>query len=86
MDTIGSSSYQKPKNITYTLNRYVRDMLDFVEDGRKKGFILHKSDIQNKQLQLGIPLKTNNAQMQAIYKSMEYAKIHGVEIVITKIK
>jgi len=61
-------------------------MLDFVEDGDRKFFNLDNSKILKRELQLGIPLKTNNAQMQAIYKSMEYAKIHGVEIVITKIK
>ena len=33
MDTIGGGSYHDPKNITYTLNRYVKDMLDFVEEG-----------------------------------------------------
>ena len=86
MDTIGGGSYHDPKNITYTLNGYVNDMLDFDVDGRNKDFILHNSHILKRELQLGIPLKTDNAQLQAIYKSMENASIQGVEIVITKIK
>ncbi|WP_338142101.1 hypothetical protein [Haemophilus haemolyticus] len=34
MDTVGSKTYQNPSKITYTLNKYVDDMVNFRNDGK----------------------------------------------------
>ncbi|CAH0446416.1 Deoxyribonuclease CdiA [Ralstonia pseudosolanacearum] len=87
MDTLGSVSYQKPANITRTLNKYVDDMVNFSSDGSKQSdFILRNTDISAKQMQLGVPYGTTSEQMAAIAQSIQYAESKGIKIIVTKVK
>ncbi|WP_118790504.1 hemagglutinin repeat-containing protein [Haemophilus haemolyticus] len=84
MDTVGSKTYQNPSKITYTLNKYVDDMVNFKQD--KKGlFILRSSNIKSRELYLAIPAKTSKEQMKAIDKSIEYARSKGTNIIVNKV-
>ena len=84
MDTVGSKIYQNPSKITYTLNKYVDDMVNFKQD--KKGlFILRSSNIKSRELYLAIPAKTSKEQMKAIDKSIEYARSKGTNIIVNKV-
>ena len=84
MDTVGSKTYQNPSKITYTLNKYVDDMVNFRNDG-KDGVIINNSDIKSKELYLAIPAKTSKEQMKAIDKSIEYARSKGTNIIVNKV-
>jgi len=84
MDTVGSKTYQNPSKITYTLNKYVDDMVNFRNDG-KNGVIINNSDIKSKELYLAIPAKTSKEQMKAIDKSIEYARSKGTNIIVNKV-
>ena len=84
MDTVGSKTYQNPSKITYTLNKYVDDMVNFRNDG-KDGVIINNSDIKSKELYLAIPAKTSKEQMKAIDKSIEYARSKGNNIIVNKV-
>lgn len=86
MDTVGSTTYQKPANITRTINGYVDDMVAFEKDGKPELFRLNNADISTKQMQLGIPYNTTAEQMAAIAQSIQYAASQGVQIVVTKIR
>ncbi|MGA4213175.1 hemagglutinin repeat-containing protein [Ralstonia nicotianae] len=86
MDTLGSVSYQKPANITRTLNKYVDDIVGFTEDGRPGGVMLYNSEITAKQMQLAIPYGTTSEQMTAIAQSIQYAESQGVKIIVTKVR
>lgn len=70
MDTVDSKTYQNPSKITYTLNKYVDDMVNFKHD-RKGEFIVYAKDIKARELYLAIPAKTSKEQMKAIEKSIE---------------
>ena len=84
MDTVGSKTYQNPSKITYTLNKYVDDMVNFKQD--KKGlFILRSSQIKSRELHLAIPARTSKEQMKAIDKSIEYARSKGTNIIVNKV-
>ena len=84
MDTVGSKTYQNPSKITYTLNKYVDDMVNFKQD--KKGlFILRSSNIKSRELYLAIPARTSKEQMKAIDKSIEYARSKGTNIIVNKV-
>ncbi|HHT7873183.1 two-partner secretion domain-containing protein [Pasteurella multocida] len=84
MDTIGSKTYQKPSKITYTLNKYVDEMVNFKEDG--KGItIISSSEIKSRELYLAIPAKTTKEQMNAINKSIDYARSKGTNIIVNKV-
>nr|WP_256821895.1 VENN motif pre-toxin domain-containing protein [Rodentibacter trehalosifermentans] len=84
MDTVGSKTYQKPSKITYTLNKYVDEMVNFTEDGREPLVIL-SSDIKSRELYLAIPAKTTKEQMKAINKSIDYARSKGTNIIVNKV-
>ncbi|MGA4104252.1 hypothetical protein ACI2S5_25330 [Ralstonia nicotianae] len=86
MDTLGSVSYQKPANITRTLNKYVDDIVGFTEDGRPGGVMLYNSEITAKQMQLAIPYGTTSEQMTAIALSIQYAESQGVKIIVKKVR
>lgn len=85
MDTVGSKTYQDPKRITYQLNKYVDDMVNFTGDG--KGFdIIHNKDISSKEMYLAVPYGTTKEQWNAINKSIDYAQSQGVKIIIKEVK
>ena len=84
LDTAGVS-YQNSANITRQLNRYVDDMLNFVQDGGG-GFLLKNSDISAKQMQLAIPAGASADQMGGIARSVQYAQSKSIEIIVTKVK
>ncbi|HHT7877899.1 TPA: hypothetical protein ACT2HR_002119, partial [Pasteurella multocida] len=86
MDTVGSKIYQNPKRITYQLNKYVDDMVNFTGDGKKGGKRITERDISNKEMYLAIPYGTSIEQIQAINKSMDYAKSRGVRIILKEVK
>ncbi|QLB42034.1 hemagglutinin repeat-containing protein [Mannheimia pernigra] len=85
MDTVGSKTYQDPKRITYQLNRYVDDMVNFKGDGRGKEFITSR-DISSREMYLAIPYSTTKQQMEAINKSIDYARSQGVKIIVKEVK
>lgn len=86
MDTVDSKIYQNPKRITYQLNKYVDDMVNFTGDGKKGGKRITERDISNKEMYLAIPYGTSIEQIQAINKSMDYAKSRGVRIILKEVK
>ena len=45
MDTVGSKTYQNPSKITYTLNKYVDDMVNFKQD-QKGTFVVGRHEAQ----------------------------------------
>ena len=80
-------TYQNPSRITYQLNKYVDDMVDFTRDGKDSvGFELLNQNISAKQLQLGIPASASTSQLSAIAQSIQYAQSKGIQIIITKVK
>ena len=84
MDTVGSKTYQNPSKITYTLNKYVDDMVNFKQD-QKGEFIVYAKDIKARELYLPIPAKTSKEQMKAIDKSIEYTRSKGTNIIVNKV-
>ena len=84
MDTVGSKTYQNPSKITYTLNKYVDDMINFKQD-QKGEFIVYAKNIKARELYLAIPVKTSKEQMKAIDKSIEYARSKGTNIIVNKV-
>ena len=84
MDTVGSKTYQNPSKITYTLNKYVDDMINFKQD-QKGTFVVYAKDIKARELYLAIPAKTSKEQMKAIDKSIEYARSKGTNIIVNKV-
>ena len=84
MDTVGSKTYQNPSKITYTLNKYVDDMVNFKQD-QKGTFVVYAKDIKARELYLAIPAKTSKEQMKAIDKSIEYARSKGTNIIVNKV-
>ncbi|WP_367110489.1 DUF637 domain-containing protein [uncultured Psychrobacter sp.] len=80
-----AASYQKPSNITRTLNTYVDKAVNFTQDG-KNGFDIDSSMIRSREIQLAVPNSTSSAQMQAIQSSIQYGKSKGVTVVVTKVK
>ena len=84
MDTVSSKTYQNPSKITYTLNKYVDDMVNFKQD-RKGTFVVYAEDIKARELYLAIPAKTSKEQMKAIDKSIEYARSKGTNIIVNKV-
>ncbi|MFC1064290.1 hypothetical protein ACFGWT_02770, partial [Pasteurella multocida] len=85
MDTVGSKTYQNPKRITYQLNKYVDDMMNFTGDG-KGTFKLTNAKIKSKEMYLAIPHSTTKSQWEAINKSIDYAKSKGIKIIVKEIK
>ncbi|MFC0953055.1 DUF6862 domain-containing protein [Pasteurella multocida] len=85
MDTVGSKTYQNPKRITYQLNKYVDDMVNFEEDG-KDTFALKSYQIKSKEMYLAIPHSTTKSQWEAINRSIDYAKSQGVKIIVKEVK
>ncbi|QIM61985.1 hypothetical protein A1D29_00890 [Pasteurellaceae bacterium Orientalotternb1] len=83
MDTVGG--YKDPKRITYQLNRYVDQMVQFKGDGKGVKRITNK-DISKKEMYLAIPYGTSTEKIQAINKSVDYAKSQGVNIIVREIK
>lgn len=83
MDTVGG--YKDPKRITYQLNRYVDQMVQFKGDGKGVKRITNK-DISKKEMYLAIPYGTSTEKIQAINKSVDYAKSQGVSIIVREIK
>ncbi|QIM63889.1 hypothetical protein A1D29_05705 [Pasteurellaceae bacterium Orientalotternb1] len=85
MDTVGSKTYQNPKRITYQLNKYVDDMVNFKGDGKDK-FELRNDKIKGKEIYLAIPHSTTKPQWEAINKSIDYAESQGVKIIVKEVK
>ncbi|QLB42327.1 hypothetical protein HV560_05655 [Mannheimia pernigra] len=85
MDTVGSKTYQDPKRITYQLNKYVDEMVNFRGDG-KGDFKITSTDINNREMYLAIPHSTTKKQMEAIKKSVDYARSQGVKIIVKEVK
>ncbi|WP_424407926.1 hypothetical protein [Pasteurella sp. PK-2025] len=85
MDTVGSTTYQNPKRITYQLNKYVDEMVNFKRDG-KGTFKLTNAVIKSKEMYLAIPYSTTKSQWEAINKSIDYAKSKGIKIIVKEIK
>jgi filamentous hemagglutinin len=79
------SSYQNPSKITYQLNKYINQMINFKRDGNDV-FELTSDMIFSKQMQLGIPATASKEQFAAIAKSIQYAQSKGISVVITKVK
>lgn len=86
IDTVGSKTYQDPKRITYQLNKYVDDMVNFKGDGKNGIFQLTDDKISNKEMYLAIPHGTSKEKIQAINKSIDYAKSQGVKIIVKEVK
>ncbi|WP_443091557.1 VENN motif pre-toxin domain-containing protein [Basfia succiniciproducens] len=86
MDTIGSKTYQDPKRITYQLNKYVDDMVNFKGDGRNGLFQLTNEKISNKEMYLAVPYGSTKEQWRAINKSIDYAQSQGVKIIVKEVK
>ncbi|OOF36044.1 hypothetical protein BKK48_07980 [Rodentibacter heidelbergensis] len=84
MDTVGSKIYQNPSKITYTLNKYVDEMVNFKEESKGE-FVLYNSNIKARELYLAIPVKTTKEQMKAINKSIDYASSKGTNIIVNKV-
>lgn len=85
MDTVGSKTYQDPKRITYQLNKYVDEMVKFEGDG-KGDFKITSTDIKNREMYLAIPHSTTKQQMEAIKKSISYADLQGIKIIVKEVK
>lgn len=75
-----------PKRITAQLNKYVDDMVNFKGDGKKGGLPITLRDISSKEMYLAIPSNSTRQQMEAINKSLDYAKSQGVKIIVKEIK
>lgn len=87
MDTVGSKTYQEPSKITYQLNKYVDDMVNFNQDRKKSPFFeLKNSDISAKEMYLAIPKGTSQVQHQAIQCSVKYAESQGVKIIVKEVQ
>ncbi|TCP92065.1 VENN motif-containing pre-toxin protein [Cricetibacter osteomyelitidis] len=85
MDTVGAKTYKDPKRITYQLNKYVDDMVNFKSDG-KGDFIINNQNIKTKEMYLAIPHGTTKKQFEAINKSVNYAESLGVKIIVKEVK
>ncbi|HII3785824.1 TPA: hypothetical protein ACY38A_000042 [Pasteurella multocida] len=83
MDTVGG--YKDPKRITYQLNKYVDDIVNFEEDG-KDTFTLKSYQIKSKEMYLAIPHSTTKSQWDAINRSIDYAKSQGIKIIVKEVK
>ncbi|WP_172435787.1 endonuclease toxin domain-containing protein [Actinobacillus succinogenes] len=84
MDTVGG--YKNPRRITSQLNRYVDDMVKFQQDGKRGGRVISSEQILSKEMYLAIPYGTSKEKIQAINKSVDYAKIQGVKLIVKEIK
>ena len=62
------------------------DMVNFTGDGKKDGKCITGRDISNKDMYLAIPYGTSTEKMQAITKSIDYAKSQGVRIIVKEIR
>lgn len=84
MDTV--RGYSDPKRVTYQLNKYVDDMVNFTGDGKKGGRFITNEHISSKELYLAVPYGTPQEKMAAINKSIDYAKSQGVKIIVKEVK
>ncbi|MDG2944689.1 hemagglutinin repeat-containing protein [Bisgaard Taxon 10/6] len=84
MDTVGG--YKDPRRITSQLNKYVDDMVKFQQDGKRGGRVISNEQILSKEMYLAIPYGTSKEKIQAINKSVDYAKIQGVKLIVKEIK
>lgn len=86
LNTKAKSYTSNPKRITAQLNKYVDDMVNFKGDGKKGGIPITLRDISSREMYLAIPSNSTRQQMEAINKSLDYAKSQGVKIIVKEIK
>jgi hypothetical protein len=86
LDTMTPARIANPRQIFYTVNKHVRDMLNFVKPQRHYSDIMKRSDIVSRELQLVIPANTSTVAIREITNAIEKAVFENDNLFVKIIK
>ncbi|CTQ33147.1 hypothetical protein [Jannaschia rubra] len=79
--TTGPSYVRRPSQIFGRLKAYV-DQMERFEGSDRRGFPLRPSDIDSREMLLGVPFETTREQVVQITRAIEYAAERGITLTV----
>ncbi len=85
LNTATDPRLAKPNSVHDALKPYVNAIIDFKED-RVGIFALTKEEIVTRELMVGIPSQTNEAQLLQLQRTIQYGNDNGVKVTLVMVE
>lgn len=85
LNTATDPRLAKPNSVHDALKPYVNAVIDFKED-RVGIFALSKEEIVTRELMVGIPSQTNEAQLLQLQRTIQYGNDNGVKVTLVMVE
>lgn len=83
MDTQTAARLADPTQIYKTLQKNINKTVNYCGKGVVQ---VRPEEILSRELRVGVPLETNQAQWQQILRGVQYGKSKGVDVIIEALK
>jgi filamentous hemagglutinin len=91
LDTMTPARVANPRQVFYTINKHVRDMMNFTIDRRRDTLTgevvrIARDNIASRELQLAIPTNSSPAAMREVTNAIEKAVFENEDLFVKVIK